>query len=66
MSNAGQHSQCFIFYRGLSLSIGIFEYLAAEAGIVGIVANAPVGRLHGLGFDHIVDMGESVMDSCVC
>ena len=55
MGNAGQHGQSFIFNGRLGLSVGILEDLAAAGtGIVGVVANVPVGRLHRLGFGHIV------------
>ena len=53
MGNAGQHGQSFIFNGRLSLSVGVLEDLAAAgAGVVGVVANVPVGRLHRLGFGH--------------
>ena len=67
MGNAGQHGQSFIFNGCLSLSVGILEDLAAAGtGIVGVVANVPVGRLHCLGFDHIVDMAGSIVNGCIC
>ena len=66
MGNSGQYGQSFIFNGRLSLSIGILEDLAAAgAGVVGVVANAPVGWLHRLGFDHIVDMG-AIVNGCIC
>ena len=67
MSNAGQHGQSFIFNGRLGLSVGILEDLAAAgAGVVGVVANVPVGRLHRLGFGHIVDMAGSIVNGCIC
>ena len=65
ISNAGQHSQGFIFNGRLSLSVGVLEDLAAAGtGIVGVIANTPVGWLHRLGFDHIVDMG-AIVNGCI-
>ena len=67
MGNAGQHSQSFIFNGCFSLPVGILEdFAAAGTGIVGVIANIPVGRLHRLGFDHIVVMAGSIVNGCIC
>ena len=54
-SNAGQLLQLLGFHRSFGLAVNVLiDLLAAGAGIVGIVAGIPIGRLYRLSLYHLM------------